>query len=117
MDRRSPQRPWQEWLAVSSLFAGVAVALLLLLTGSLSINRDNAVAFADSTLLGPLLAIGGAWLNERRGQPFGLIVLGLAFLLALDGAIATFFVGLPVFVLILLSFLIGIRRRSSSRGL
>jgi hypothetical protein len=97
--------------SVVSLLLGCVIAAGILLSGNLTLKGDNVFAFLDSTLLGPLLALAGVWIDARRGNSFGLIVLGLAALLALDGAIATYFLGLPVFLLVCASLGIGIRRQ------
>ena len=97
--------------AAGALLLGVVIAAIILASGSLSLKQDNLFAFLDSTLLGPVLALAGAWLDGRRGNSFGLILLGLAVLLALDGAIATYFLGVPVFLLVCAALAAGVRRQ------
>lgn len=101
--------------ALAALLIGVVIAAVILASGSLDLKQNNVFAFLDSTLLGPVLALAGAWLDGRRGNSFGLIVLGLAVLLALDGAIATYFLGTPVFLLVCASLAVGIRRQMVAR--
>jgi len=68
-----------------------------------------------SVLLGPALGFAGAWLHLRRRNGFGLLLLALATLISLDGAVATIFIGLPLFLLLFVSFLAAVlqpRKRS-----
>lgn len=102
--------------AVAAVVLGALAAVLILAFGALHLRGDNGVALFDSTLLGPGLALAGAWLDAKRGQSIGLIVLGLAALLALDGVFATYFLELPAFALVVVSFVAGIRRKREAGG-
>jgi hypothetical protein len=50
-------------------------------------------------------------LDTRWGQPLGVLVLALGALLALDGVFATYFLGLPLLLLVLVSFISALMRR------
>jgi hypothetical protein len=92
----------------------VVVAAALLLGGAIHLRGDNSVAFFDSVFLGPLLALAGSWLDIRHGQALGILVLALGVLLALDGVFATYFTGLPILALVLVSFLSALMRRKGN---
>jgi hypothetical protein len=67
----------------------IPVGLLLLISGIVRASGSNLFGLFEVVALGPLLALIGAWLDARRGQVIGLLVLALGALLAFDGAIAS----------------------------
>lgn len=102
--------------ALLALVLSPGVAALMLAGGPIHLRGSNALAFFDSVFLGPVLALVGAWLDVRRGQPLGLLALGLGVLLTLDGVFATYLLALPLLLLVLLSFASAIvRRRAGGR--
>jgi hypothetical protein len=99
------------WLALGAVLLATIAASALLHQGAARPQPSHIAGFFESVLLGPLLALAGAWLDARRGQALGLLLLAFAVLLSLDGAIASYLWGLPAFVLVLLSFGAAILRR------
>ncbi len=97
----------------------VPIAALLLLGGALRLDRSDAFAFFLALFFGPLVGLAGAFFDARRGQPLGLLLLVLAVLLTFNGAVLNVgLLGLPLFVLLLVSLIAGIvaRRRPSRSG-
>lgn len=103
--------------AALALVLAIPIAALLFFDTPLGRESSGGMAIAESVFLGPLVALVGAWLDARRGQGLGLILLGLGVLLALDGAIATRLLGLPLFALVLASLVAGVARRHNGSSL
>jgi hypothetical protein len=99
--------------AIAALILAFGVAIVLLGGGALRLRANNAAGFFVTVFLGPLLALGGAWLDLRQRQALGVMLLALAALLALDGSFATYFVGLPTFLLVAASFGSALLRRGT----
>ena len=104
------------WSAVLALGLALLVGTVLIAAGTVHVRAPTLTGIVVGVFLGPALALAGAWLDVRRGQAIGLLFLVLAALLSLDGAIATYFAGLPVFALVLLSLAAGIARRRQAAG-
>jgi hypothetical protein len=102
--------------AGGALLFAFLVAGILLTSGGVRLRSSNAASFLDSVFLGSVLALVGAWLDVRLRQPLGVLLLALAALLSLDGAIATYFAGLPMFALIAASFVASLLRRRRQGG-
>jgi len=100
--------------AVAALLLAIAIVAVILISGSLAVKQDNIFALLESTLLGPVIGFTGAWLDARRGNSLGLILLGFAALLAFDGVFATQLLALPVFLLVSVSLAFGVRRQMTS---
>ncbi|MGI8551895.1 MAG: hypothetical protein ACR2PL_14085 [Dehalococcoidia bacterium] len=99
--------------AALAAFALSPLLALILAAGGYRLTRDSAIGLFISTMLGPLLALLGAWIDACRQRSVGLVGLGLGLLLSLDGSIGTYFLGLPIFLLVLLSLIAGMRRQRS----
>jgi hypothetical protein len=99
---------------VALLFT-IPPAVLLPVSGALRLNGSDAFAFFVAVFLGPLVGLAGAGFDALRGQPLGLLLLTLAALLAFDGAANTGLLGLPSFLLVVVSLLAGILARRNLR--
>jgi len=102
--------------AVAAVAMAIVVAAILLAGGAVRLQAGNAGAFFVTVFLGAILSLVGAWLDVRRQEALGLMFLGLGTLLALDGIFATYFVGLPTFLLVAISFGAAIFRRRSGQS-
>ena len=97
-----------------ALILAVPTAVLLIVLRASQQRPAGLLNVFISILLGPALGFAGAWLHLRRGNGFGLLLLALASLVALDGAVATVFIGLPLFLLVLVSFLAAVLQPRTS---
>jgi hypothetical protein len=104
--------------ACLALIAGIIVVMALAVAPlGVPVRRGHIVAIALSVLVGPLLAVVGAWLDTYGEQSAGIMLIVFAALLALDGMFATYFLALPVFLLVLLALGIALwRRRKAVRS-
>jgi hypothetical protein len=103
--------------ACSSLLLGIIVVVILAAAPlGIPVRHGHIAAIALSVLVGPILAVIGAWLDTYGGQSAGIMLVVFAALLALDGMIATYFLALPVFILVLASLAIALFRRKTEAG-
>jgi hypothetical protein len=100
-----------------ALFIGLIVVVILAVAPfGIPVKRGHIVAIGLSVLVGPVLAVIGAWLDGYGGQSAGIMLIVFAALLAFDGMIATYFLALPVFLLVLAALAIALLRRKRTAG-
>lgn len=109
----------EAWAAAAALLWAVIAAGILLLDGGTQLTRYyNVGSFFASTILGPLVGFAGAWMHARRGEALGLILLGLAVLLTLNGIITLLssgvLLGVPCVVLVTASFVAAVQHLRSA---
>jgi hypothetical protein len=103
--------------ACLALGVGVIVVVILAVAPmGVPIRRGHIAAIALSVLAGPLLAVVGAWLDGYGGQPAGIMLIVFAAFLAFDGMIATYFLAVPVFLLVLAALAVALVRRKRDAG-
>src|SRR5689334_19329956 len=87
----------EAWAPVAAVVLSAAVAAVLLLPRGFGLASVSPFSFFVSVFLGPLIVLAGTWIDIRGKQAVGLMFAGLGVLLAFNGAIATYFLGLLPF--------------------